>query len=252
MVRDLVVAAPVAVVVALLGSIVTGYPLTLVAAVLAIYAVAAFLILRGLPHRLPGTGLGPANRVTLGRLVLALPIGGAAIVPVLPTSAGLWWITSLALTVLALDGVDGWLARRTRTESRFGARFDMETDAALLMALSVIAWRAGPAGIWVLGIGLLRYLFVLAGAVEPRLQGDLTEDHLRRKTVCVLQTVALLVAVAPLGMPALQVSVAALALALLTWSFAIDVRWLLRQGEATRVVAEPVSIGPREEDLPAA
>jgi len=238
--------------VALLVSTVAEYSAILIAPALAIYAVVALLILRGLPRRLPGSGLGAANRVTLGRVVLALPIGGAAIVPALPTTTGLWWITGLALVVLALDGVDGWLARRTRTESQFGARFDMETDAALLMALSVIAWRAGPPGVWVLGIGALRYLFVAAGVAEPRLRADLTEDHLRRKTVCVVQVIALLVAVAPLALPTLQTAVAAVALTLLTWSFAVDVRWLLGTGDTEHSRMDPASMEPRQKDLPAA
>lgn len=197
---------------------------------IAIYALAAFLILRGVPESLPGAGLGAANRVTLARLAIALPVAAFAVVPQLPDPSTRWWIVTLATAALALDGVDGWVARRSGTATEFGARFDMETDAALLMALSIVAWRTGPAGIWILGIGLLRYAFLLAGAVEPRLRGELPEDQTRRKTVCVLQGIALPVAVAPLGLPRLQVGIAALALGLLVWSFAVDTAWLLKRG----------------------
>ena len=67
-----------------------------------------------------------------------------------------------------LDGVDGWLARRDQTASRFGARFDMEIDALLILALSVLAWRHDKAGEWVVISGLLRYVFVAAGAALAR------------------------------------------------------------------------------------
>ena len=40
-----------------------------------------------------------------------------------------------------LDLVDGWVARRTGTASPFGARFDLETDAALILVLSWLVWR---------------------------------------------------------------------------------------------------------------
>ena len=40
--------------------------------------------------------------------------------------------------------------------SAFGARFDMETDALLILALSVLVWRHAKAGAWVLASGLLR------------------------------------------------------------------------------------------------
>ena len=42
----------------------------------------------------------------------------------------------------ALDGVDGWLARRSGIASAFGARFDMEIDALLILVLAVLAWRS--------------------------------------------------------------------------------------------------------------
>ena len=64
---------------------------------------------------------------------------------------------ALATVVAVLDGIDGWLARRTGMASDFGARFDMETDAALIMVLALLAWQFGKAGVWVLASGLLRY-----------------------------------------------------------------------------------------------
>jgi phosphatidylglycerophosphate synthase len=36
----------------------------------------------------------------------------------------------LSTAVLMLDGVDGRVARRTGSQTGFGARFDMELDAA--------------------------------------------------------------------------------------------------------------------------
>ena len=65
--------------------------------------------------------------------------------------------------VVMLDGADGWLARRSGIASEFGARFDMEVDALLIMALAMLAWQHGKAGGWVLLSGLLRYVFVGGG-----------------------------------------------------------------------------------------
>ena len=48
----------------------------------------------------------------------------------------------LSSVALALDGVDGQVARRTRTVSALGARFDMEVDAFLVLVLSVARRRA--------------------------------------------------------------------------------------------------------------
>ena len=50
---------------------------------------------------------------------------------------------------------------------RSGSRFDMETDAALILVLAIFVWRNGKAGPWVLLSGLLRYIFVAAGWMWP-------------------------------------------------------------------------------------
>ena len=94
----------------------------------------------------------------------------------------------LACAATALDGVDGWLARRSGMSSAFGARFDMEVDALLILALSVLAWHHGKAGAWVLLSGLLRYVFLAAGWTWPRMQRPLPASR-RRQAVCVIQVV---------------------------------------------------------------
>ena len=68
---------------------------------------------------------------------------------------------ALAAVALALDYVDGYVARRTGTESTLGARWDGEVDAFLILVLAV--YVAPSAGAWVLLIGLARYAFLVAG-----------------------------------------------------------------------------------------
>jgi phosphatidylglycerophosphate synthase len=169
----------------------------------------------------PHATFGAANYVTLARALLTIVL--LCSVPLPPTLRLAWTAAWIAGTIAALDGVDGWLARRSGTNSAFGARFDMETDAAFLMVLSVLALRYGKAGAWVLAIGLMRYLFVAGGWLLPWLAGPLTPT-LRGKAVAVVQMAML--AVALVLPPRVASTAAALSLALLIWSFAIDVRRL--------------------------
>jgi phosphatidylglycerophosphate synthase len=185
------------------------------------------IILGTLTPEMRMSGLGAANRVTLGRAVLALPVLALALQPgTLGPTAG-WWVIGVATAVMVLDGVDGRVARSTRTETPFGARFDMELDAALLMALSLLVWRDGRVGAWVLLIGLMRYGFVAASWIRPALARELPPSF-RRKVVCVVQGVVLLVALGPIVPGSLAVFACAVGLAALTYSFAVDVRWALR------------------------
>jgi phosphatidylglycerophosphate synthase len=139
-----------------------------------------------------------------------------------------WIAVTLALVGLALDGVDGALARRRSEATRFGARFDMETDALLIVALCALAWQLGKTGPWIMLAGALRYLFVAAGRALPWLARELPPSR-RRQTVCVVQIASLILCLLPpLTSPASQV-VALLGLVLLAASFAADVAWLARE-----------------------
>jgi phosphatidylglycerophosphate synthase len=140
-----------------------------------------------------------------------------------------WTAALLTLVAVALDGVDGWLARRTGMSSGFGARYDMETDALLILVLAVLAWRQEKAGAWIVLAGALRYLFVAAGFLWAWMTAPLPPSQ-RRKVVCVVQVAGLGVVVSPLLAAPLSVVVAAATLAALTWSFAVDVLWLRRAG----------------------
>lgn len=165
--------------------------------------------------------IGAANLVTGLRLGLVLALWSVG-------TSSPWLGVGIATVGAGLDAVDGPLARRRGEVSRFGARFDMETDAFLIVTLSVLAWRLGKAGPWVLLSGAMRYLFVAAAWVWPWLAADLPESY-RRKAVCVVQIVTLIAAVAPALPPTLSATVAATGLALLVWSFAVDVVWLWRR-----------------------
>jgi len=134
----------------------------------------------------------------------------------------------VALLALSLDGLDGWLARRSGLTSDFGARFDMEVDSVLALVLACHALANGKAGLWVLALGGMRYAYLAAGIGLPWLRKPLPQ-RFRRKTVCVLQIAVLIVLIAPGVTPPASTGLAVAATLLLTWSFAIDILWLARR-----------------------
>jgi phosphatidylglycerophosphate synthase len=178
----------------------------------------------------PFPRFGPANQVTMVRMFLVAIVAGFIGEPSLP-SAG-WIVAGAAAVATVLDGVDGWLARRTGMASAFGARFDMETDALLIQVLAIQAWQYGKAGPWVLISGLLRYLFVAAGWMLPWMQRPLFPS-LRRKAICVVQTVGLILTILPPIVPPASEWLAAVSLAALVYSFLVDTLWLWRRAPAS-------------------
>ena len=179
---------------------------------------------RGLAHHGSG-GLGPAGRVTLTRAVLVCGIA-ALTADSFGRSTPVATLVGLTVVALALDAVDGKVARRTGTVSALGARFDMEIDAFLILVLSV--YVAPAAGWWVLTIGLARYALLLAERMLPWLRRPVPPRHWR-KWVAAIQGIVLVVAAAGV-LPAVVSEPALLvALALLAESFGRDVWWLWRQ-----------------------
>ncbi len=189
-----------------------------IAIVLAAFVGGAAVALRAASFQLDGA-FGAANQITLLRGGLVSLASGLVIADA--SAPVLWFAIAAAGSALVLDGVDGSLARRRRCASRFGARFDMETDALTTLVLAVLVWRFDKAGAWVLASGLMRYAFVAAGCVWPRLGAPLPPSR-RRQAVCVVQIAALLVCLAPFVAREQSAAIAAAALALLGTSFAVD------------------------------
>jgi phosphatidylglycerophosphate synthase len=183
------------------------------------------LAIRQLPRHHPFPQFGPANQVTTMRAALVCLV--ASLLGVEPSPLIAATAAGLATLVTALDGLDGWLARRSGMASVFGARFDMEVDALLILVLSLLAWHHGKAGSWVVLSGAWRYLFIAAGQLAAWMRHPLPPSR-RRQMVCVVQVLALITIMVPMVEPPASVAVAAAALVLLTFSFALDTRWLWR------------------------
>ena len=206
------------------------------AAAVAYLLVSNTLLIRGLQRR-RSERFGPANIVTSMRSTLVGVIAGL-VVASFTGAVPVPLLVGLVIPALALDAVDGWVARRTGSTSELGARFDMEVDAFLLLVLGVYA--APSLGLWVLAIGGLRYAFVVAGWLLPWLRAPLPYRYWR-KVVTAYAGVALAVACTGV-LPILDTVLVAGALALLVESFGRDVLWLVRERRRTAATreAEPV------------
>ncbi len=167
--------------------------------------------------------VGAANAVTALRGVLAVAV---AVLAVADRAPG---VVVVATVALVLDAVDGRVARRTGTVTAFGARFDLEVDAFLILVLSAyVAWTTAW---WALAIGLGRYGFVAAKAVLPRLRGSAPPRYWC-KVVAAVQGVVLTGVVADVVPRPVELGVLAIALALLAESFGREARQLWKAGEA--------------------
>jgi phosphoglycerol transferase MdoB-like AlkP superfamily enzyme len=185
--------------------------------------------------------LGLADWVTLARATLAVGVA-ALVADSFLGHAPVALLVSVSAVALALDGVDGWIARRTATGT-LGAQFDGEVDAFLILVLSV--YVAPSAGLWVLTIGAARYAFLAAGWALPWMREPLPFRYWR-KVVAATQGIALTIAAAEVLSPALTRVALLAALALLAESFGRDARWLWSLQQA---MPRPVTAADRPPTL---
>jgi phosphatidylglycerophosphate synthase len=183
--------------------------------------MAALLLTRGLRRR-EITVFGPANVATTVRSTL-VGIITALVATSLTAAISVPLLIALTVPALALDAVDGWLARRTGTVSELGARYDMEVDAFLILVLS--AYVAQDLGWWVLTLGLMRYAYVAAGWVLPWLRASAPPRYWN-KVAAAFAGIALAFAATGLAPGWIDTVVVAISLCLLVESFGREVLWL--------------------------
>lgn len=194
---------------------------------LAAFGLGSAVLLALARRHLPAESFGSANRVTLMRgALLALLFG--LLGEQTPGAAAAQFAASVGLVVLALDGLDGQLARRQGNATSFGARFDMETDALMILVLAALVWQFDKAGLWIMLAGLMRYGFVAAATVLPWMRRPLRESR-RRQAAFVLLALVLIACLLPALVPPWSSLLALSGLALIGGSFAVDVAWLARR-----------------------
>ncbi|MFN3746298.1 MAG: CDP-alcohol phosphatidyltransferase family protein [Hyphomicrobiaceae bacterium] len=207
-----------------------------VVAALCCYGVVTALVVMSLPRHAPHRSFGLANSVTLTRASLTALLWGILAEHLFGDALGLashlrWLLVLVATAALLTDGLDGWIARRSGTASDFGAHFDMEVDALFLLVLSMLVCSAGDVGDWVIASGVLRYAFVVSGCFWPQLTMPLLPLW-RRKVICVVQFVVLIVALAPIVPPMAAQVLCLGGLALLCYSFGVDLIWLTSEAQS--------------------
>jgi phosphatidylglycerophosphate synthase len=170
----------------------------------------------------PHGSFGAANGVTLLRAGLLAGLPPAADLGALP-------VIGLCLLFLGADGLDGWLARRADQTSTFGAFLDKETDALFLLVLCAVAAFENRLPLWILGAGLLRYVFVVVVFLLDPPEKTEERSNLARYLYGGMVT-ALLLSFLPyptLYRPLVLVAAGALAV-----SFGRSLWWIVPRGQA--------------------
>ncbi|HDS46315.1 MAG TPA: CDP-alcohol phosphatidyltransferase family protein [Methanomicrobia archaeon] len=197
-----------------------------IGAVVAAYLLFTSAVLVTWPRHPPQLKFGIANGVTLLRAIgVCLIVGTLALDTLRPQLV--WMVAGIAGCNLLLDGCDGRLARHYGITSAFGARFDMDVDALLIMVLCVVLVVHYDMAVWVLAIGLLRYFFEGAGLLRPWLRAPLTTST-RGRVIGSYQICTLIVALVSRPTIVREILLVS-ALLLLIYSFTIDIWSLYRR-----------------------
>ena len=170
----------------------------------------------------------PWSRAELGTLANAITfarLAGCAALPALFTRVPAVAFTAVLFGLLAVDGIDGAVARRTGRSTPFGARLDLEADAFLTLMMCLMLRQAGLVGSWVLIAGLWRYAYSGLLAVIPA-RGEEPRSRLSRAIAGLLM---LSLSGAFLLGPTWAPAAAGLGTALVSCSFVRSLIWSYRR-----------------------
>ncbi len=159
---------------------------------------------------------GWANAVTLTRL-------SGMLVLFCLSDPSVTFVVVVAVALLAMDGLDGFLARKFGLVSEFGEYFDKEVDAFFMLLLALMLYTSQRMELWILLPGVLRYGFVffLKFAKPPAVQEQRTSSG---TWIYILMMVALIFCFAPY--PSINLSLVVGMTLVLCGSFA-DAVWRL-------------------------
>jgi CDP-diacylglycerol--glycerol-3-phosphate 3-phosphatidyltransferase len=145
-----------------------------------------------------GRLFGLANAITLVRGALYAVVAGFVVAAPTPTLA---WVPAVCYGVgVALDSLDGRVARTVGRETEIGRRLDMAFDTFGFVAAPLVAVAWGLLPVWYLAISAARYVF--RGAVWLRRVrglpvGDLPDSDLGRYLAGLQMTFVTLALVPP-------------------------------------------------------
>lgn len=195
------------------------------AVAVSIFSLIAVFVLSRFARQYQGLSFGAANSITFLRASLIAVVSAFAAEPPM-AGTPIWWVAAATAGIaLLLDGVDGWVARRTDRTTAFGARFDMEIDALAALVLCIVLWRAGLTSAWVIAIGGMRYAFMAGGWLLPWMRRPLPPRQ-RRRAICAVQGFLLVCCLMPILPPFMPPLLAGCALATTGGSFLADTVWL--------------------------
>lgn len=188
---------------------------------------------RSLLRSEPWTAADDLTSARFGAVVVVTALLLSREMPAFP-----WPAVALGAVALALDGVDGQVARRRGT-TRAGAAYDETVDALFVLVLSVALvplW--GP---WCLIPGVLHYAFRLIGRVRTVWRQPLP-TRFSRKVIAAAQGILLLAAGTPLAVsiPPLGIACVAAAVVSLLVSFGRDILWLERHAAPQKGGSAPI------------
>jgi len=139
------------------------------------------------------------TRLTLAHTALVCLLGGVAAAPPaeLP-SLMLWSLVAVAAAAAAILFVEAWISEKIAAAGPFSRWLGREADALLVISLTLLLWRSGKVGGWIVAAGAVHYGVLVLSLAWPavRQQAAAWRPYLR-----VALAAALTAALAP-GVPA--------------------------------------------------
>jgi hypothetical protein len=135
--------------------------------------LAALITGVGIATRQFSISAAAGTRFTLGHISVVCLLGGvAAAPPVEFPELMLWSLAALAGAAAFILMIEAWLSEKIDAAGPFSRHLGRQVNGLFILSAAVLLWRSGRVDGWVIAVGAIHYILLIASVAVPALRHD--------------------------------------------------------------------------------
>lgn len=135
--------------------------------------MAALIVVVGGATRQLSASAPAGTRLTIGHMALVCLLGGvAAASPAEFPELMLWSLAALAGAAAFILMTEAWLTEKIDAGGPFSRHLDRQVNGLFILSVAVLLWRSGRVDGWVITVGAIHYILLIASFAVPALRHE--------------------------------------------------------------------------------
>lgn len=150
-----------------------AFRLGLTPTIVSLALLAALIATVGIATRQFSIAAAAGTRLTLGHISVVCLLGGvAAAPPAIFPELMLWSLAALAGAAAFILMTEAWLSEKIDAAGPFSRHLGRQVNGLFILSAAVLLWRSGRVDGWVIAVGAIHYILLLASVAVPVLRHE--------------------------------------------------------------------------------